>query len=75
MGITRTSRRPTIVVDLLLEDVLPVPAVGNPLQGVRADSPYAADVPVHVAESMAAVGAAASRSDGRVDLERVEAAA
>jgi hypothetical protein len=68
---TRTSDEPTVVlvhgavaesssshgvVDLLLEDDLPVLAVGDPLRGVRADE---------------AAGAAASRSDGRVDLERM----
>ncbi len=59
MSITRTSDKPTVVlvhgafaessswdgvVDLLLEDELPVVAVANPLRGVRADSEYLAGV-------------------------------
>jgi pimeloyl-ACP methyl ester carboxylesterase len=59
MSITRTSRKPTVVlvhgafadssswdgiVDLLLEDDFPVLAVANPLRGVRADSEYLASV-------------------------------
>ncbi len=59
MSITRTSRKPTVVlvhgafaessswdgvVDLLLADDFPVLAVANPLRGVRADSEYLAGV-------------------------------